>query len=197
MQSGPSIITLASSAFLDTHAMSTATTLTRVHASVFNLHEAGTASTLTWCHALAVIAILAMRHASAFVSRSILRDNRDSRFLCFESEVQVREDEPIVAFADLGRDARAIVAGRADGLASADFRVSITVETCAEIRRRACAVATFDVADWLASERDVSPVVVNHAITVFADAEIGRFADTVCFAGRMTDRVASVLRTRG
>lgn len=172
--------------------MSTAATLARVHAGAFDLHETGMTSTLFWCLALAVIAILAMRHASASVSRFILRVNHEPRSLCSEFEIWAREDESVVAFTDLGRDARAVAAGRADGLASADFRVSIAVETRAKIRGSARAIATFDAADRLAFERDVSSVVINHAITVLADAELGCLADSVCFASRVTDRIAHV-----
>lgn len=188
--SSPSVIALASPAFLHALAVSTAATFARLHADTFDLHETGMTSTLSWCHALAVIAILAMRHASASVSRFIL--NRESRFLCSESEIWIHEDEPVVAFTDLGRDARAVAAGRADGLASADLRVSIAIEARAEIRRSARAVAAFDTADRLASERDVSFVVIKHEITFLADAEIEPHADSVCFASRVTDRVAHV-----
>lgn len=171
--------------------MSAAAILARVHAAAFDLHETGMTSTLVRCYALTVNAILAVRHASASVSRSILRDN-----LCSESEVRVRKDESIIAFADLGRDARAVVAGRADRFASAVFRISITVETRTEIRRCARTVATFDFADRLASEWDVFLVVINHMITILADAKLGRLADSICFAGRVTNRVACVrLRT--
>lgn len=191
MQSGPSVIALTNPAFLDALAVSAAAILARVHAAAFDLHEIGVTLTLARCYALTVIAILAVRHASASVSRSILRNN-----LCSESEVRI-QDESIVAFADLGRDARAVVAGRADRLASAIFRISITVETRTEIWRRARTVAAFDFADRLASKWNVSLVVINHTITVLANAEIGRLADTICFADRMTDRVARVrLRTR-
>lgn len=188
MRSGPSIIAFANPAFIVALAVSTAASLARLGAGVFDPHETDMTSTLTRCLALTVVAIFAMRYASTSVSRIILRDNRGLRFLCSE----IRKDEPVVAFADFGRDARAVAAGRTDGLASADFGVSITVETGAGIWRRACAVAAFDAADRLASERDVSTVVINHAITVLADAEIGRLADTVCFAGRLTDRLARV-----
>lgn len=153
MRSSPSIIALASPAFVDALAVSTAAALARVYAGTFDLHETGMTSALIRCLALAVVAILAMRHASASVSRAILGDNRGSRFLC--SEYEIREEEPVVAFAHLGCDARAVAAVRTDGLASADVRVSIAVETRAGIRRRACAVAAFDAADRLASERGV------------------------------------------
>lgn len=190
VQSSPSVIALASSAFVDALAVSTATALARMCAGTFDLHETDMTSTLIRCLALAVVAILAMRHACASVSRSILKDDRGSRCLCSESEI--REDEPVVAFADLGRYARAVAAVLTYGLASADFRVSMAVETRASVRRRACAVAAFDATDRLAFERDVFRVVINHAITVLADAEIRRLADTVCFADRMTDRIARV-----
>lgn len=153
MRSSPSIITFASPAFVDALAVSTAAALARVCAGTFDLHETGMTSALVRCLALAVVAILAMRHASASVSRSIFGDDRGSRFLLFECEI--REDEPVVAFTRLGCDARAVAAVLADGLASADFRVSIAVETRAGIRCCACAVAAFDVADRLASERTV------------------------------------------
>lgn len=189
MQSGPSVIAFASPAFADAFAVSTAAPLARVHACAFH-HETSITLAHSWCQALAVIAFLAIWHASASVSRFIFKDIRGSRVLCFKSEV--REDESVVAFADLGRDARAVAAGRADGLASASFRVSIAVETHAVIRRRARAIAAFDVANRLATERNVFPVVINHAITVLADAEIRPLADPVCLAGWVTDRIARV-----
>lgn len=174
--------------------MSTATTLTRVYAGAFDLHETNITSTLSWCLALAVIAILAMRQASTSIFRSIFGDNRRSRVFYSKSEIRIRRNKSVVAFANLGRNTRTIVTSRADRLASANFRVSIPVETHAEIRRRTCAIATFNATNRLTSERNVFPVVINHAITILADAEIGCLANSICSASRVTDRVAHCLR---
>jgi len=196
VQSGPSVIAFASSAFLDALAVSTATTLARVHAGAFDLHETSITSTFSCCHTLTVIAILTMWHAFASVSRSVFRNNR--RILYSKSEIRVHENKSVVAFANLRRNTCAVVTGRTDGLASAGFRVLVAVETYAEIRRRARAIAAFDAANRFASERNVFRVVINHAITVFADAKIGPLTNSVCFTSRMTDRVTHVfgLRTR-
>jgi len=166
VQSSPSVIAFASSAFLDALAVSTASTLTCVHAGAFDFHETSITATFSCCRALTVIAILTMWHASA--SRSVFRNNR--RILYSKSEIRVHENKPVIAFTNFRRDACAVVTGRTDGLASAGFRVLVAVKTYAEIRRRARAIAAFDAANRFASERNVFRVVINHAITVFADA---------------------------
>lgn len=108
MRADPSVVTFTNPAFDDTLAVSAAAILACVYADTFDFHETGMTLTLVGCHAVAVIAILATRHASICVTRPILGDG--TRFPDSRSDSRVLEDKSVVAFADFRCDARAIVA---------------------------------------------------------------------------------------
>jgi len=147
-------------------------------------------------HALAVIASLATRHASASIS-----DGSIFRFIFIEGDMEIRnfnihEGETVVALANLGCNACAIAACRADRHAPASFRVPVIVVACANFRRRARAVAALDAADRLTSERHVNIVVLHHAITILADTRIGSYAPSMRLAGWMANWIAHVRGAR-
>jgi len=187
---------LANSVFLYAFTVSTAVVATRVHAGILELCVTSVALALVRRHALAVIASLATRHASTCISVASI-----SRYIFIEGDTEIRKSnihgrETIVAFAKLGRNACTVAACRADRHASANFRVSITIDACAHFRRRACAVAALDAADRLAPERHVNIVVLHHAITVLADTRIGRYAVSMRLAGCMANWIAHVRGAR-
>lgn len=190
---GPSVIAFAHPALVDALAVNATTVLARVHADAFDIHETGMAPALIRRHAFAVLAVSAARRASTFVCQHIPSRRFD---VLPVMDVRLFEDVAVVALADIGSDARAVVTDRADGLASAPFRISVTVETCATIGRNACTVVAIEVADRLAFERNVPLVVINHTVTVLADAQTGRLADPVSFAGRVADGIAHVCGIR-
>lgn len=177
--------------------MNAAAAVARVHANTVDPRETGATPTLVRRHAVAVVAALATRHASTSVSRRSvrgsgrLRDSFSDYLVLLPKTLHV--DESVVALAVFRHDARTVVAAGANGLAAAvRRRVPVTPEARAEIRPGAGAVAAIDVADRLACERNARPVVTSHAIAVPANAPIGRLADPVRLAGRVTDGIARV-----
>lgn len=199
-QPRPSAIALARSALVVAFAVNAAAALARVHADASDLGETSATPTLVRCYAVVVVAILATRHASTSVSRRCIRGNRSRLPASFSSFPDVRplEDESVVAPANFRRDARAVVARRADGLAAAR-RVLVAVEARAQVRRVASAVAAIEAANRFAREQygRVGDGVTDHAVAVFADAEAGRLADSVLLAGSVADRIALVRGARG
>jgi len=96
-----------------------------------------------------------------------------------------------VALALVRRHALAVIACLAARHASATISVG-----SANLRRRAGAVATFDAADRLTSERQVNIVVLHHAITLLADTRIGSYALSIPLAGWMANWIAHVRGAR-
>jgi hypothetical protein len=187
---------LANSVFPYAFTVSTTVVATRVYAGILELHVTNVALALVRRHALAVIACLAARHASATISVGSI-----SRFIFIEGDTEIRnfnihERETVVALANLGCNACAVAACRADRHAPASFRIPVIVDACANLRRRAGAVATFDAADRLTSERQVNIVVLHHAITLLADTRIGSYALSIPLAGWMANWIAHVRGAR-
>lgn len=178
--------------------MSATTIVTCLYADTLDFHIIGVTLALVWRHALTVTAILATRYAYTSVSITLIFCS----VLDGDTRVQdlnihdIHAKETVIAFANLRCNACAVVTHPADGHALAGFCSLVIVDARANLRCCTCAIAALDIANWLAFERHVNVIIMDHVITILANARIRRHTVSMHLASWMTNRITHVHGTR-